>query len=326
MAALEGSHPPRRRRAARLVAATIRTLLLLGGLALIAAPPGQAPAPLAVWAWEGAGCRLFNDPAQTTRAGAKLRRRGVRTLYLHPGDCGGADLLTEDPGKVQAVLTRLHARGLRVEALLGSGSWHPKQYLLPEHRGRMQSQIQRILDYNRNAAPDARFDGLHLDMEPYAHADWTEGSQEDLARLYLERASEWVAQVHDADSNLQVGAAIPFWYDGLEVMWRERRRPLNQWVQDLFGYVVVMDYRHRAQGQDGIIALAQEELNYGDLIGRPVIIGLETAPAVPAKVTFHGRGPGALAREMAVARRAFARHSSFGGFALHHLGSWMPLY
>ena len=308
-----------------MVASPILTALLLGGLALVGGTPRPRPEALAVWAWDGAGCSLFSDPAKAGRAAGELRRRGVRTLYLHPGDCGGRDLLQEAPDEAQAVLARLHARGLRVEALLGSGSLAPDLYLLPEHRSRMRTLLQRILDYNRGAAPDARFDGIHLDMEPYAHATWTEATREDLARLYLERAAEWVAQVREADPSLSVGAAMPFWYDGLDVDYRGSRRPLHQWVQDLFDYVVVMDYRNQARGRDGIIALAQAELAYGDRIGRPVIIGLETAPAEPSKITFHGQPPGALAREMGRARRAFAPHASFGGFALHHLGSWMPV-
>ncbi len=325
MAALEGIHPPRHRRTIGVVAVATRTLLLLASLALAANPPRASSKALAVWAWEEAGCRLLGDPEQAGQAGAKLRRRGVRTLYLHPGDCAGRDLLLEAPGKVEKVLARLHAQGLRVEALVGSGSLNPEQYLLPEHGGQMRALLQRILDYNRRAAPEGRFDGIHLDMEPYTQAAWTEESRERLAHLYLNRAAEWVAQVREAAPKLAVGAAMPFWYDGLEVTWEGRRRPLNQWVQDLFSYVVVMDYRNRAHGRDGIIALAQAELAYGDRIGRPVVIGLETAPTEPAKITFHGQGPGALAREMARARRAFAPHPSFGGFALHHLGSWMPV-
>jgi len=100
---------------------------------------------------------------------------------------------------------------------------------------------------------------------------------------------------------------------------------MNAHVQDLYDYVAIMDYRNHAEGSDGILAHAAEELAYADAHGKTVVIGLETGDAEPAKVTFHGLGPAVLDREMNRAERQFRTSPSFRGFALHHLRTWMRL-
>lgn len=297
---------------------------LLGFLAwtwLAAAPP----APAAVWIWETEAFRLLEEHAWAAEVTASLRARGVGTLYLYADSSEDGGPLRDAPARYRALLASLHRQGFEVEALLGSASLHSHSYVLPERTAAARSMLQRVLDYNREAAPRERFDGVHLDIEPYALAAWNDHTRGTLAIRYLDRSAEWMAMSRAADPALRVGAAIPFWYDGLVVAWRGRRRPMNEHVQDLYDYVALMDYRNRAEGQDGIVAHALPELAYGDRIGRPVVIGLETGPAEPAKITFHGLGPAALGREMTEAQARFATHRSFAGFALHHLGTWMAL-
>ena len=81
--------------------------------------------------------------------------------------------------------------------------------------------------------------------------------------------------------------------------WEGQRRPLSERVQDLYDYVAIMDYRNFAEGADSITSHAEDELAYGDRIGRPVMIGVETLKTTPAKVTFFGKnqqGLGGAAR------------------------------
>ena len=86
-----------------------------------------------------------------------------------------------------------------------------------------------------------------------------------------------------------------------------------------------MDYRNFAEGADSITAHAEDELAYGDRIGRPVMIGVETLKTTPAKVTFFGKGQKYLEEQLELAQATMTRHKSFGGFVIHHLDSYRVL-
>jgi len=129
-----------------------------------------------------------------------------------------------------------------------------------------------------------------------------------------------------AGSTMQVGPAMPFWFDGIEdVEWEGTRRPLSERVQDLYDYVAIMDYRNFAEGSDSIISHAEDELAYADRIGRPVMIGVETLKTTPPKVTFFGKGNKYFEEQLALAQAGLSRHRSFGGFVVHHLDSYRTL-
>ena len=294
-------------------------------LVLVLACSLLGAAPKAIWVWEQEALRLLGDRAYGDRVVALLKRHGIGTLYLHAEDYSGRDLLRRERLAYRQLLGRLHAAGLRVEALLGSypmGAW---ERVPPDRDQIAHAMMQGVLDYNAAAPAAERFDGVQLDIEPHALDSWNETTRVELSRMFLTRSRDWVAMVRQAAPDLPVGAAIPFWYDGFEVEWEGTRKPMNAHVQALYDYVAVMDYRNHAGGPDGIIAHARTELATAAALGKRVVVGLETGDAEPAKVTFRHRGAGALDQEMATTERAFSRQSAFAGFAIHHLQAWMDL-
>ena len=299
--------------------------MVLRALLLILACTFLPAAPKAIWVWETETLRLLDDRAFETRVVGLLRAHGFRTLYLYADDYHGRNPMQNERDAFRALISRLHAAEFRVEALLGSYPLKTWEYVLPERNQPARDMLQHVLDYNTAATLPERFDGIHLDIEPYALDSWNEHTRAALSRLFLSRSKEWVAMARRAGKGLVIGAAIPFWYDGFDVEWEGFKKPMNVHVQDLYDYVAIMDYRNRAEGPDGIIAHAREEIAYGSAHRKPVILGLETSAAEPAKVTFRHLGAEALEREMALTERAFARESAFSGFAIHHLQTWMDL-
>lgn len=84
-----------------------------------------------------------------------------------------------------------------------------------------------------------------------------------------------------------------------------------------------MAYRDHAGPPDGIDALWQEELTYASSIGRPLVVGVETqCDLEPEYVTFCEEGDASLEAELGLARGALAGEAGFGGFAIHHYGSY----
>jgi hypothetical protein len=284
-----------------------------------------AGAPRAVWIWEPETLRLIDDPAYERRVVDLLKAHGFGTLYLYADAYRDRNPVLGDRAGTRALLARLHARGFRVEALLGSYPLRTSEYVLPERDGAARAMMRHLLDYNRAVEPAERFDGAHLDIEPYTLDAWTDATRADICRLFLDRSREWVTMAREAGRGFRVSAAIPFWYDRFEVAWEGAARPMNAHVQDLYDYVVLMDYRNEAEGDDGIIAHAMGEVAYAAGRGKRVVVGLETGDTEPAKLTFRHRGPAVLAREMGKVEAAFARQPAFAGFALHHLGTWMEL-
>ncbi len=281
--------------------------------------------PLALWVWEAETTRLRVDAPYASLVLERLHTQGVTTLYLYADDYRGQNLLLQERPTYRALVRRLHEAGLRVEALLGSHPLKAWEFVQPEQDAAARTMMQHVLDFNASAQAGEAFDGVHLDIEPQALDSWNSGSREALSRMYLDRALMWVAMARRAGAGFQIGAAIPFWWDGFEVEWGGARKPLSAHVQGLFDYVAIMDYRNRAAGPDGVIALAAQEVAFATAHGKQVVVGLEVGEAELPKMTFQGLGPAVLRREMAYTARALAREGGFAGFALHHLRTWLDL-
>jgi hypothetical protein len=293
---------------------------LLTALLLSAAPACAAPAR-AVWTWEPESYAILQDTAAASAAEAFLFEKGIRTVYLYADAYGGRNLIKEDPRLYCRTIRAMHARGLRVYALLGSWFLHTERYVLPEHRAEARAMFKRVLDYNAASAPAERFDGVNLDIEPHMLGAWQTDSS-GLLLNFLDLGRELMAMKRRAGARLQVGPAVPFWLDGVTLEWRGARKPASQHVQDVYDYVALMDYRDRAEGRDGMIEHAAAELAYAAKTGKKVAVGVEVTPNEIEKVSFDHLAEADLERELALAGKAFSAGKGFAGFVIHHYGSY----
>lgn len=297
-------------------------LLAAGVFAHAAGPEPEArPGPRATWIWEGESYAMLERDAAARTALAFLQDKSIGTAYLYADAYERRCLIADQPGRYRALLRRMHAAGLRVYALLGSGYLHTERYLLPAHRREAQAMLQRVLDYQAAAAPAERFDGISLDIEPHILEAWSTRKMELLGD-FLDMSDALMRQKNAVAPGLPMGPAIPFWYDGIPIAWKGKRRAMNEHVQDLYDYVALMDYRDHAAGGDGLIGHAQDELDYGSRIGKPVVIGVETAPNEIRKVSFNHLREADFERELGATARAVGRMPAFGGFAVHHYAAY----
>lgn len=310
-----------------LTAAIRRRLPLAGVFCLFcwcgpSAPARAEPAPSrAIWIWEAESYAMLERPAAGADAIGFLRAHAIDTAYLYADGWQGRTLIAEQPQAYRALLRRMHAGGLRVQALLGSSYLHTERYVLPDQRKAALAMLQRVLAYNAVAAPEERFDGVSLDIEPHVLDEWASRKMALLDGFV--DLSEALVRLRDAAApGLPMGPAIPFWLDGIALERHGVRKPVSQHLQDLYDYVALMDYRDHAQGPDGLVGHALDELDYGERIGKPVVIGIETAPNAIRKLSFDHLAPADLERELAATARAVGRMRSFGGFALHHYASY----
>jgi hypothetical protein len=305
------------RRLRRIVLAA----LLAGAGAAAHAGADEPAGPRAIWTWEGESYAMLESEGAAAQGIAFLKAKSIATIYLYADGWQGRNLIASRPVLYRRLLKRMHGQGLKVYALLGSGYLHTERYVLPRHRQEALAMLQRVLDYNAAAAPDERFDGVNLDIEPHILAEWSTRKMALLAG-FVELSDALMRAKAQSGQALPMGPAIPFWLDGIPLAWQGRTKPVSQHLQDIYDYVALMDYRDHAEGGDGLVSHAMDELRYGEAIGRPVLIGIETSPNAIRKVSFHHLGEADLERELAATSRSVGGMRAFGGYVVHHYAAY----
>ena len=153
------------------------------------------------------------------------------------------------------------------------------------------------------------FDGVHLDVEPWALPRWPED-----ARMLMTSYANLVEELTEV---------APLAVD------------IVPWVVDSYPDAV----SHVVRQCDSLTALAYRDRATRILAdvrgiaelcvaqGRRCRIGVETQPpssSIPSNTTFGDDGDGVLRRELAAVATRIAE-PLFDGFAVHHLGSWRTM-
>ena len=276
-----------------------------------------APAERAVWIWEKESYEMVESSAAAAEAIAFLRSKKIRTVYLYSDAFNGRNLIESRPRLYRRLIRRLHGNGVRAYALLGSAYLHTEEYVLPERRKDALAMFQRVLAYNASAKPDERFAGVNLDIEPHILAQWDEHKNQLLLQ-FLDLGQALMELKRKSGQPLAVGPAIPFWLDGIELEWDGRNKPVSDHVFDIYDYAALMDYRDHAEGGDGIISHAMDEMKYAGRRGRKVVVGVEVSPGELQKVSFNHLAEPDMERELALTEKAFLNEPAFAGFAIHH--------
>lgn len=286
-------------------------------LCLLSVGTAAAAPERAIWTWEQASYAMLRDRAAGDDASSFLQAKHIRTLYLYADAYNGENLLATQPGLYRQFISRLHRRGMRAYALLGSAYLHTEAYVLPERRAEALAMFRRVLAYNAAARGDERFDGVNLDIEPHILDQWPEQKLQ-LLRQFLDLGAALMELKRASGQLLDVGPAIPFWLDGIELDWQGATRPVSEHVLGIYDYATLMDYRDHALGPDGIVSNAADELASAERMHKRLVIGVDVTPGEPRKVSFDHLAEADLERELALAARAFRHERAFAGFAIHH--------
>ena len=83
-----------------------------------------------------------------------------------------------------------------------------------------------------------------------------------------------------------------------------------------------MDYRDHAEGPDGVVSHAMEEMKYAKWHHQKLVIGVELSPNEIQTVSFSHLAEADLERELALTNKAFRRSPAFAGFAIHHFTAY----
>lgn len=296
----------------------------------------------AMWVWMSAG--LLADAARQAELFAFSGAHGIGTLWVQVttgtrggARAGGLEVTRRDAW--QAFLAAAHARGLTVEALDGD----------PAYAQRAAHDValaiaDAVIAFNRESPREARFDGLHFDIEPYLLPAWRDpASRERLLVDFLTLADAVQRRVREAPG-LRFGLDVPFWWHAIDARSGEAiaavtyggiRQSASLHAVERLDTVALMDYRNDAEGPDGLVAHASLLLlDAARARGARVYIGVETSPVANPeagiagvelpKVTFASR-PAAMEPELAVAARVFRQFPAYAGIAVHHYDAYREL-
>jgi hypothetical protein len=290
----------------------------------------------AMWLWEAATYNILLNPGSREVLDAMAKDTAtfgsdpVKVLYFAVGPFDGMDVMEDNPGILRDFISWAHERGYEVHACIAGGTSPPYMGAYREFHDTAIRHFEQVLNFNISSNPEERFDGVNVDIEPYISPDFKDIFP-SLQIQYLEMTQKMIDRRNATGLNLPYGPAIPKWYDTSEqskdITFNGQTKWLSEHVQDITDYISIMNYRDTADGSAGIIAGAQGEIAYANLIGKPnsVVIGVETLDIAnsgdPETITFREEGRNHMEAELDKVYTAFAGDASFGGIAMHHYDS-----
>jgi hypothetical protein len=243
----------------------------------------------AMWLWETT--QLLEQTSRQSAALGTLQQARVTDLFLqiprakHSNDNTKIELQPE----LRRFLRMAHAHALQVHALDGF-----PEFSLREHHATVLALVQNVLNFNLSGAPEERFDGIHLDDEPYQLLGFEGPSRAEIFQEYLELNQKVAALLHSQPRPLAFGVDIPFWWDSVStpehpcclVKFNGVSQSAARQIIDLTDNVGIMAYRNFAGGMDGIVNHARGNLEYAGERGKQAFVAVETYRSPPLPVTF----------------------------------------
>ncbi|MCX5715585.1 MAG: hypothetical protein NTV07_01745 [Candidatus Omnitrophica bacterium] len=269
-----------------------------------------------MWVWDS---KVYMSQDATRRLFEFCRSKSINRLYL--------SVLSFNDQNTQnyRVFNKLaHNQGIFVHALGGDPRWGLERY----HQQPLR-WVEDILSFNRAVRPHERFDGIENDTEVYLLGKPWEQNKEQILKEYLDLNRKIMDLIKIEESEIAYGCDIPFWYDddpSMTVNWNGQSKPPSLHILDTVNTVNIMDYRNFAEGPNGSIALAKNEIEYAAAVGKKVFIGQETTENLyPEYITFAGMSESNMELQLGKLVEAYADLPSFGGIAIHHYGSYRKL-
>ena len=263
--------------------------------------PTALPAPGGMWVWTTRALLAEPDSADALVRFVAQHRIERVFLQLPPaeGERAAAGFVPFDGRRLGPLVGALHDAGAAVYALDGDPA-----YALPANHAGVLRTTERLIAYNRAAAPRERFFGVRYDVEPYLAPGFQGPRRQEILDGYVGLVAAVAAAAHAG--GLRVGVDVPFWLDApdeergrrLSAVLDGRRAPVLTHLLSSVDDIAIMDYRTRAEGPDGVVAHAWDELDAARAAGVGVLVGLETEALADEELfTFAGAGRSGLPPE-----------------------------
>jgi hypothetical protein len=283
-----------------MLASLLAVMLLVG---LHTPAYGENATKKATWIWQ---TDLIQDGGEELLRFS--REEGINLIYLQ--------IDRQLPSEIyEAFIQRAHENQIAVHALGGDPRW-----ALTEYREDMLGLADWVVNYNGKVSAGARFDGIHLDIEPYVLAQW-EDEKDKIISTWVQNLEVFLNQV--SGNELELGIDIPFWFDQYSL---GNGTNLNEWLIRTFDHVTVMAYRNEVESEHGILDLTRDELELANRLGKQILIGVNTKE-MPGEshTSFYGHGKDRMNEKLEHLSSVLGSYASFAGIAIHDIRNWQNM-
>ncbi|KJE92113.1 hypothetical protein CAOG_03135 [Capsaspora owczarzaki ATCC 30864] len=306
-----------------IVSAVCAALFAAPTVAQASAKKLPGPGDRAMWVWGGI---TFSSQASITSF-----LDFVNAPHGYPGlsinrillACGSKYLSGSSATQMRSFIQQAHARGVLVEYLDGDAQWTTSASLASTPK----NLVSQVIAFNKGTADVTDdFDGIHLDIEPHVlGALWTSNSaggtdkynnllEDNMLAIYRACKQLIVA----GDPKMTLAADIGVWYVSAATdIW-------NGFMNDQsVDYLGIMDYTDN-QPTYQTQALANLKAVKGNI---KIMVGVESIDpnSAPDEQSFYQEGYGPLEAQLLKTSTALKAYSSWGGYAIHHYGSYSTL-
>ncbi|MEJ8547037.1 hypothetical protein [Brevibacillus borstelensis] len=236
------------------------------------------------------------------------KQEGINLLYVR--------LDLEQPFEAYRELVGKAAdAGIEVHAMGGHPIW-----ALEAGRERMLKLVRYVKAYNRSAAPQEQFRGIHLDIEPYVLPLWRE-DPEGVLKQWMANIEAFVSESKEGGS-LATSSDLAVWLDRFHVP-GDPDMSFSKWMIEQHDHITLMAFRDRAEGPGGIAAIVQDEVRFANELGKELIIAVEMKKSGEGDyVSFHEEGKAEMRRQLDMLSGILAEHPAYTGNAVHAYEYW----
>jgi hypothetical protein len=207
------------------------------------------------------------------------------------------------------------AKNIAVYALEGSSNW-----VSSDGATYRIKFFDWLTKYQESSLKTQRFQGIHLDVEPYLNDKYGENPNE-----VLERYQEYLSKSKSSSIklNLDFSIDIPFWFHEVTYKNKYGKGNVAEWIFKNIKAVTIMAYRDTAAG---IIDVSQTQLDLCNKYKVEATIAVETGKSNEGDfVTFYEEGQTHMYNQLNAVCNKYISNNAFDGVAIHYLNSWMEM-
>jgi len=231
-----------------------------------------------------------------------LQSNHVTEIYLWANGMSNAQIAT--------FIRAAASRGMRVAWLSGDVAWL--------ENGGFDAYYNQYNAYQAQAASDAKFYAMHLDVEPHQWGN-TPAIWQEYANLVVRAGNK----AHGAGHKIEWD--IPYWLEGKTATVNGSSGALLNVLATYADTLCLMSYRDTAAG---ILSAGNEEYGLGSAYNCKIVLGVETYSEEGNFVSFMEEGKGAMYNALTAVMNSLAGKSTLGagyGCAIHQIEVWMDL-
>lgn len=233
------------------------------------------------------------------------KEQGVKVIFLQVGENVTAD-------KYRSFISKASKEQIQVHALSGRPGW-----ALYDNKAEADEFLSWVKDYNTRSKPEERFVGVQFDVEPYLLKQW-KSKRKVVLQEWMSNMRAWSQSGKEA--GLAVGAAVPFWLNGVNNPNGNGQQPMSEWMVSKLDYLAIMAYRDKASQ---IYDISEHMLQEADSQGKKVWVGVEVAESEEGEgVSFYAKPASTLNQELSKLVDLGDKHESFAGVAVHSYEAW----